>query len=282
MKTTLITSTALIALGTGLAAESHGSGSEMKKSDSSAQMQTDSGDTGTVQAARDGTLCLDGFAKYDSDEDGDLTADELDTTARASFSAMDANADGTVTRDEYVDCANVMAGTESMESDRSEENMAQYDTDGDGELTQQEFMEASATSYDAMTDEPGETGDLMRLVFLPVTASPDRLVEMPREEAAARSVMLFAALDEDDSGTVAKNEWSMKQPLMSDMEDALSDRFDEADADSSGDMSEDEYADMIKARGEQAQDYVAEDYELPMNTLTPDEPAVYYTYPSTM
>ncbi|WP_375258214.1 EF-hand domain-containing protein [Citreimonas sp.] len=281
MKTTLITSTALIALATGLAAESHGSGSETAQSDST-QMQTDASSGDAVQTTQSGSLCLDGVARYDQNADGELSSDELDSTARASFSAMDANQDGTVTRDEYVTCANVMAGSQGMESDRSEENMAEYDTDGDGELTQQEFMQASASSYDAMSDDPSQQSGMMRLMFLPVSASPDDMGTMTRDEAASRTVTLFVALDEDDSGTVARDEWSMNQPTMPDMRDALNQRFDEADADSSGDLTEDEYSGMIQDRGAAAQDVVAEDYELPMNTLTPDEPAVYYTYPSTM
>ncbi|SDY36465.1 EF-hand domain-containing protein [Citreimonas salinaria] len=266
MKTTLITTTALMALATGVAAEQH------------------SGDASADQAAANqtGSICETGFASYDQNGDGELGTDELDAVARASFREMDADGDGALTKQEYADCANVMAGTQSMESDRSAENMAEYDTDSDDVLTQQEFMQASADSYNAMTDDPNAETDITRLTFWPVSTTPGAWIDMSVDEAAGRTMMLFVSLDADNSGTIARDEWAVTQVPLADRSEAANMRFDETDADRSGDVSEDEYSGMIQERGQAAQEQAAEDYEMPTNTLTPDEPAVYYTYPSTM
>lgn len=281
MKTTLITTTALMALATGVVAEQHSGDTAAKQNQQASQTQQA---TDTQQASQTGqaSVCKTGFASYDQNSDRELSSDELDSVARASFREMDADGDGALTRQEYADCANVLAGTQSMESDRTAENMAEYDTDGDDTLTQQEFMQASAESFDAMRDDPDAKSDITRLTFWPVSTTPRAWVNMSVDEAAGRSMMLFVSLDKDNSGTIARDEWAVTQVPLPDRSEAANRRFDETDADSSGDVSEDEYSGMIQERGQAAQDQSADDYEMPTNTLTPDEPAVYYTYPSTM
>lgn len=293
MKTTLITTTALLALATGVAAEKHSgeTASNQNQQASQTEQATDAQQasqtgqaTDTQQASQTGqaSVCETGFASYDQNSDRELSSDELDSVARANFREMDADGDGALTRQEYSDCSNVLAGTQSMESDRTAENMAEYDTDGDDTLTQQEFMQASADSYDAMRDDPNGETDITRLTFWPVSTTPGAWIDMSVDEAAGRSMMLFVSLDKDNSGTIARDEWAVTQVPLPDRSEAANQRFDETDTDSSGDVSEDEYSGMIQNRGQDAQDQSAENYEMPTNTLTPDEPAVYYTYPSTM
>ncbi|MEY8843033.1 EF-hand domain-containing protein, partial [Cribrihabitans sp. XS_ASV171] len=134
------------------------------------------------------SICKQGYGEIDMDGDGKLTQEEVANTTDAMFPKMDRDQSGAISQEEFSACLNASAGQEAQESDRKADNMAEYDTDDDGTLTREEFMNAGtdaaarAQSGDESADE-----DLSRLMFIPVTeVTPDYSTWRP-DDFAVRS-----------------------------------------------------------------------------------------------
>ena len=56
------------------------------------------------------------------------------------FAAMDSDGDGMVSQEEYVACKNVAAGSTSAEAERTSANMVVVDADSSGDISRDEFM----------------------------------------------------------------------------------------------------------------------------------------------
>ncbi|GGA95241.1 hypothetical protein [Allosediminivita pacifica] len=254
--------------------------------------QENEGSLGADQMQAD--LCEMGYARYDSNGDGQLSPSELSEGSTVAFGQLDADSNNAISRSEYVDCVNKMAGTQSAGADRNADNMGTIDANGDGALSQQEFMQATSASYEAMKQGDAEAnGDFRRLVFVPVSAGPEVYDSMTMEDAAARSAILFMALDTDQSDSVSASEWEESTPEARNRSEAAGAEFDAADTDGSGDLSAAEYERMSLENAKSAMEDVqrdAGDNEQSASNqnsqeggnVSPDVPVVYYTYDSMM
>lgn len=75
----------------------------------------------------------------------------------SEFAEMDTDGDGMVSQAEYIACRNAASGTQSAEADRTAENIAEADTDADDQLTREEFLAAAAQAHGAVaaSSNPG-------------------------------------------------------------------------------------------------------------------------------
>ncbi len=91
--------------------------------------------------------CEGGFYLADENRDGTISAEELERAGLAAFARFDADGSGDVTWAEYEACANAGAGIVGVPAQRVASNLPEYDADGDGQLSQQEFMNAAGEAY---------------------------------------------------------------------------------------------------------------------------------------
>lgn len=226
-------------------------------------------------------LCETGFYEADLNDDGIVTQDELQKAARAAFDVIDADDSGEVTAEEYEACINQSAGMRAMPSDRSEENFAEYDTDGDGELGQEEFMNAAVDASESAGDLPAEgmpSVEMRRFVFIPESMSETDASDMSAEETAARASILFIVLDRNADKVIGPAEWARQESLKNDIADVLNMEFSAADRDQSGTLSPQEFMareeEKRAAAEERAREHGAES--------DAGAPVVYYRYPGVM
>jgi hypothetical protein len=146
-----------------------------------------------------------------------------------------------VSQAEYIACRNAAAGTQSVETDRAAENMAEADE----QLTREEFLAAAAQAHGAVAassdPDPDAIAVLRRYIFIPVDAPETDLAALTADDVAARSERQFDALDADADGSVSKEEWQESVATARGRTDELTESFAELDADGSGDLSEDEF-----------------------------------------
>jgi EF hand/EF-hand domain pair len=159
------------------------------------------------------------------------------------FAAMDTDGDGMVSQAEYIDCRNAAAGETSAESDRSEANLADADADGDGVISQEEYMAAALQAHNAVVtaEARGPFVVFRRYIFLPANAPEETGRDMSEQEARARSELNFASLDTDDSGDLSRAEWAERSTTIQDRGEIFLADFGEIDADRSGDLSPEEF-----------------------------------------
>jgi len=260
--------------------------------------------------------CQQGFSMADTNQDDYVSAEEGATAADWEFQGLDANDDGMISQTEWLDCRRAWLSAEAAEEGTSSTmpeipDMAMIDEDGDGVLTQEEFMNAAGDAYDASTmdmsgaastsaEASSATGDaaasqesdmaatdqqeeermllIRRMVFLPTQADRNRFGQMSREEMADRAAMQFIILDADADRTVDAKEWAQQESLRNDISDVLNMQFEAADTDTSGDISREEYEAAEQSRMEQAQQMAEEQGE----ASDVGAPVVYYTYPHVM
>jgi Ca2+-binding EF-hand superfamily protein len=120
------------------------------------------------------TPCEGGFYLADEDRDGTITAEELEKAALADFARFDTDGSGDVTEAEYEACANAGAGVVGVPAQRIKSNLPEYDTNGDGQLSQQEFMNAAGDAYDQARIEANlDTGEAATLQHDADAAGPN-------------------------------------------------------------------------------------------------------------
>lgn len=260
--------------------------------------------------------CQQGFSLADTNQDDYISPEEASAAVDWEFSALDANDDGVISQTEWLDCRRAWLSAEAAEEGTSSTMpeippMDLVDEDGDGVLTQEEFMSAAAEAHDAAAmdvsgaastsaetssatgdaaEESDEESDMAagdqqeqmilipRIVFLPTEADQSRFGQMSREEMADRAAMQFIILDTDADRTVDAKEWAEQESLKNDISDVLNMQFEAADTDDSGDISREEYEAAEQRRMEQAQQMAEEQGE----ATDTGAPVVYYTYPHVM
>jgi Ca2+-binding EF-hand superfamily protein len=186
---------------------------------------------------------------------------------------MDQDGDGMVSQAEYKDCRGAWMANVSAPEAGGTDDLAALDGDGDGAMTLDEYsgatMEAwegatrptgaqstaaDATSGDASAEAQEESDPVIlfrRLIVIP--ADSDRNPgDMSREEAANRSAQRFMMMDRNRDDRIDAQEWAQQETLNDDLEDIINMQFEEADADASGELTQEEMRRAAERRGEEA------------------------------
>lgn len=238
-----------------------------------------------AQNAQPQELCDVGFAKVDANGDGAIQPREVSQAAADDFAAMDTDDNGAVTQAEFMDCKTAGAGETMDETERTAADLAAVDLDADGEVTQQEFMQAGMDAYDRAMEGDEEAKDAAaRMIFAPVAIAQEP-VQIGPDMYAMRNRVLFVALDADQSGTVTEDEWAQSPVVRRSVRERLIDRFEQADTDASGELSEEEYSEARMEEYEAAKEDAAEaDGEGAGDEAEAeaDVPVVYYRYENVM
>ncbi|APE44216.1 hypothetical protein BOO69_13010 [Sulfitobacter alexandrii] len=239
--------------------------------------------TGAAQAQNtdDSSVCNDGYSMTDVDDNGYVSPIEMKAYTEKAMGQMDADQSGTVDKDEFVNCNNVLSGTQSASADRTERHLAALDLNDDGSISLDEYMKASADTYNSAKDgDKAAATDAANLIFIPADAEQSDVTTMSRNEYSARSGLMFIALDTDQDNALTKEEFMEKAPPMVDISETLNREFDEMDADGSGDLTTTE---MIAANQKRADDAM-KNAEMDSDSGASDKgaPVVYYSYPHTM
>ncbi|QFT59099.1 EF hand [Sulfitobacter sp. THAF37] len=239
--------------------------------------------TGAVQAQNtdDNSVCNDGYSVTDVDDNGYVSPIEMNAYAEKAIGQMDADQSGSVDKDEYVNCNNVLSGTQSASADRTERHLAALDLNDDGSISLDEYMKASADTYEnAKGGDQTAATDAAHLIFIPADAGQPDVTTMSRNEYSARSGLMFVALDSDQDNALTKEEFMEKAPPMVDISETLNREFDEMDTDGSGDLTTSE----LTAANQKRADEAMENAEMQSDSGASDmgAPVVYYSYPHTM
>lgn len=232
------------------------------------------------QSADAGSLCESGYSATDVDNNGYISTIEMNAYAERSATEMDNDQSGAISRDEFVNCNNAMSGTKSASAQRTEEDMAALDKDGDGSLTQSEYMTGSAELQQKASGGDEDAADAsMRVIFMPDAMAEQDATEMSQDAYAARSGLMFIALDQDKDDVMTREEFMAETPPMVDISETLNRQFDEMDTDKSGDLTQTELIQANQKRAERAMERAKED-----GVELSDEgaPVVYYRYPDAM
>lgn len=227
-------------------------------------------------------VCDGGYSVTDVDGNGYVSPIEMNAYAEKQTATMDADKSGSISRDEYVNCSMEMMGQQARSAERTEEDMQSLDADGDGTITQSEFLQAGAGTHAKV--QAGDQGAIDRAgrLILQIEAVPQ--IDIPTltlEEYAARSGMLFVLLDTDRDAGLSREEFMAKAPPVMDISEVLSREFDDADTDSSGELTTTE---LIAANNKRAERAMKAAEQETGEEADPERgpPVVYYTYPGTM
>jgi Ca2+-binding EF-hand superfamily protein len=251
---------------------------------------------GAAVAQSSGTdYCTQGFLNADANADDMISTDEATAAGDAIFAAMDQNGDGMVSQVEYKDCRSAWMANVSAPEAWSEDDLAALDGDGDGALTLDEYsgatMEAwegamqpsgaqntaaDSGSADATSGDGEASPSIIFRRFILVPAGDDRSpADMTREEAANRSAQRFMTLDRDRDDRIDAEEWAEQETLDQDLSDVINMQFDEADADASGGLTQEEMRAAAQRRGEDAMARAEQSGE----GSDVGAPVVYFVYP---
>lgn len=274
------------------------------------------GTAAVAQDAGQASFCEQGYARADANADGVVGPDELSAVTDAEFSELDADGDGSVSAAEYAECrAGWMQDLPDTGSERTEERMAELDTNADGRLDRNEFMgtvdqdqyfarwgrmpftesvrdERGATANqgqsaeartDAATtgertgedDAAGTIREMRHVIRGPQGAS---LNEMSQDDMAARTAQMFLILDANNDSVVDRPEWVRIRLGGEHLTDSLAAAFGRADADGSGDLSPEEYAADRERQWNRGREQAAE----AGNQSDVGAPVVYFRYPHPM
>lgn len=266
----------------------------------------------TAAFAQQDGYCSVGFLLADTDGDDAISLQEAGEASGMEYAELDANGDQMITQEEYLACAPVWAAMASTNESSPAAEMNEaflertemadieftfVDSDDDGTITQDEFMSwmertldsasepqnvqstSASGSDDSATaeDEASETDPLLllrRIVLFPIAPDADPM-EMSREEMAARASQQFMYRDSNADQQLDRDEWMGSPEGPDQVTEAMSKRFNTMDADKSGDVSKDEFADesMRSYKAMQAQQ------EASGGDSTADMPVVLYRYP---
>ena len=186
------------------------------------------------------------WVQVDGNSDGFVSQEEATGAIDTQFGAIDADGNGEITKTEYVDCKTRTGGQAAAESSRDEQNFAEADANKDSGIDRNEFRDQARQAYDesqSAADDEQALLVLRRFVWLTPEEAQDEsaLKDMSADEAAGRSAMTFAALDQNDDDIIDTREWSQRSPSSRMTEEWASADFDKLDADATGSISQEEY-----------------------------------------
>mgnify|MGYP006302292179 FL=1 len=267
---------------------------------------------GTISVEELEEAALAAFARFDTDGSGDVTQAEYEACANAGAGIVgvpaqrvksnlpeyDRNDDGMLSQKEFMDAAGQAYDQARVEANLDEgavarpttgggEDMAETDTDAADQMQQADASEGGGGAMQSESEgmeraRPGDAGEpapvivLRRFLFIPESQAARDPVRMSREEATARAVQTFAALDTDRSGQLEPSEWAKSRAVRQDLSDLIRSRFEMDDADASGTLTPDEFVAAEQRRMEQAEEAMSEGGD------GANPPVVYFRYPHVM
>ena len=193
------------------------------------------------------SYCDDPWTAVDRNNNGVVSEEEAARATDLRFDEIDADGNGEIGKTEYVDCMTRTNDQAAAEVERDEESFAQADANKDDQIDRDEFREQASKAFEesrtASADDPDAWVVFQRYVWLTPEEFDDSkmLSEMTADEAAGRSAMTFAALDQNSDGILDTEEWSEKSPPSHMDEEWASARFDEFDENASGAIDKEEY-----------------------------------------
>ena len=114
-----------------------------------------------------------------------------ESQARNQISSIDEDSDGTISSDEYEDMISQMGIPNALSA---EEFFTQYDTDGDGEITQEEMPEPGSVG----ASQTGTTQAMQQSYEVDTTSSEEELADLSD---------IFTQYDSDGDGTLSVEEF---------------------------------------------------------------------------
>ncbi len=234
------------------------------------------------QAANHAANCDGGYSVTDVDGNGYVSKIEMNAYAEKQSASMDTDKSGTISRDEYVNCSTAMMGQQAKSAERTDADMQAIDADGDGTITQSEFMQAGAGTHSEVQTGDQDAIDRAGHLILQIEAAPVLdIATLGSEEYLARSGMLFVLLDADRDAGLTREEFMANAPPVVDISEVMNREFDTADTDSSGDLTTTE---LIAANTKRADEAIQKAEQETGEKADPEKgaPVVYYTYPGTM
>ena len=118
--------------------------------------------------------CETGYVHFDANADGMVTEQEVAEASAQAFEQYDADGSGELTPEEYIECGNASAGQRAMQADRSEANLSDYDTSGDDMLGRTEFMRAAAEAGARAATDSMEADEAAQTLRLLLFVPADR------------------------------------------------------------------------------------------------------------
>jgi len=91
-------------------------------------------------------MLVDRLKQADTNHDGNVTKAEWETLVKARFASFDTNADGKLSADEV---AGMLASSPNTSSMSVADVTKTYDTDGDGMVSQKEYVDRNLSRFDA-------------------------------------------------------------------------------------------------------------------------------------
>jgi len=174
-----------------------------QKADTNGDGKIDSDEMNAIQAnaPQGGTAAKDIFTELDSDGDGSISREESDAAIAKMFCEMSQEGSGT--------CVSGLAAGSVSESERATELFGRIDTDGDGAVTQEEFVanrpdEMSEEQATAMwsqldTDSTGSLTESQLVTAMASQAPPQGPTPGPPPGDSTSSISSTAATEETDS-----------------------------------------------------------------------------------
>lgn len=114
---------------------------------------------GPAQAQDGGSLCDTPWLQVDADEDGFVSKAEADGAVENHFAMIDEDGDGNITEVEYIDCLATAEEVTAVEADRTEDTFAEADKSGDGKLDRREFSSAAEQAYQESRSASADDAD---------------------------------------------------------------------------------------------------------------------------
>lgn len=193
------------------------------------------------------SFCDMQWSAVDGNDDAFITREEATGAIESEFDAIDADDNGEIGKTEYIDCKTQGLDVTSAEAERDEDSFASVDANQDKSIDREEFALSAEQAYGdsrsagSADEEPLLT--LRRFVWLtPEEASSGAMRDMSADEAAARAALTFDRLDENSDDIIDTQEWATTTTARGQTQAAAEAAFDEIDADASGAIGPEEYA----------------------------------------